>query len=582
MLAGSGDHLDRVHRALLEAHGAAGAAVVVELGSRARAQLDHRVLRAGAEAAVALEAVAAGQAAARLVGRLGSPSARRPPRRSLSTRCSGASSGCCRRVGVAEVPEVSLSKSPASCFGRLGSTAAAQPGIDVAGRLLAVADADRDGALARAPCRRRRRCPGGPVISVVDDLHGAVALNSTPGRARRKRGVAFLAERQDHRVGLERLEPPGGCGRPFSSSSISSTVSSGPSIAVIVRSQLIRTPSARRPRPPRIVRRHLRAVAPVDDERLVGAEPARDAGGVHRGVAAAVDRDAAPDQRRLARRRRCAGTTRRRASAPASRAGMSTRLERCAPTATKTASKRPSRLSAAGPRPGGRARSGRPAPRSGRSRRRARRAAGGRRGCRSASSRRARARVANLDLVAEPARGGRRRRGRSDRRRRPARACRCGPAAARTPSPARAPDRRGTARPRGSRRRCRARRGCRRSRTGGSRPGRGSPATGCRRPAHARPLVATRLRVRQPRLDVLAGRAAGVAGRQQVDVDGPTLAHRAGARVHVHEIRERRQVSLRAGHTATVPSRVSISRASGGPRGRARSRAIRNAERGRR
>ena len=36
-------------------------------------------------------------------------------------------------------------------------------------------------------------------------------------------------------------------------------------------------------------------------------------------------------------------------------------------------------------------------------------------------------------------------------------------------------------------RRCRGSRGCRRSRTGGSRPARGSPAAGCRRPAGARP-----------------------------------------------------------------------------------------------
>ena len=36
---------------------------------------------------------------------------------------------------------------------------------------------------------------------------------------------------------------PVGCGKPDSSSSITSTCSSGPSKAVIVRSQLIRTPS---------------------------------------------------------------------------------------------------------------------------------------------------------------------------------------------------------------------------------------------------------------------------------------------------------------------------------------------------
>src|SRR5918993_1462097 len=69
-VGGFGHHLDRVHRALLEAGRAAGAAVVVEAVPVPGTELDHRVLRARAEAAVALEAVAAGQAAAGLVARL--------------------------------------------------------------------------------------------------------------------------------------------------------------------------------------------------------------------------------------------------------------------------------------------------------------------------------------------------------------------------------------------------------------------------------------------------------------------------------------------------------------------------------
>ena len=40
-------------------------------------------------------------------------------------------------------------------------------------------------------------------------------------------------------------------------------------------------------------------------------------------------------------------------------------------------------------------------------------------------------------------------------------------------------------------------------------------------------LVAAGLRVRQPRLDVLAGRAARVARRQQIDVDRAALPDRA-------------------------------------------------------
>src|ERR1035441_5411409 len=60
------DHLDGVHRALLEAGSTPGAAVVVEAVSVSHAELDHRILRAGGQAAVTLEAVAAGEAAPRL------------------------------------------------------------------------------------------------------------------------------------------------------------------------------------------------------------------------------------------------------------------------------------------------------------------------------------------------------------------------------------------------------------------------------------------------------------------------------------------------------------------------------------
>src|SRR5207344_1466136 len=64
-------HGDRAARALLGAHAAALAVVVVEAEAVARPELDHGVVGADAVAVVALEAVAAGQAAARLVERVG-------------------------------------------------------------------------------------------------------------------------------------------------------------------------------------------------------------------------------------------------------------------------------------------------------------------------------------------------------------------------------------------------------------------------------------------------------------------------------------------------------------------------------
>ena len=57
------DHLNGVDGALLGAGSATGALVVVELVAVSLAQLDDGVLRAGSQAAVTLEAVAAAQAA---------------------------------------------------------------------------------------------------------------------------------------------------------------------------------------------------------------------------------------------------------------------------------------------------------------------------------------------------------------------------------------------------------------------------------------------------------------------------------------------------------------------------------------
>src|SRR6185295_696969 len=62
-----GDHLDRVTRALFETNGAARAEVVVDAIKSARAELDDGLLRTGGQTIVTFEAVAAGQASARLV-----------------------------------------------------------------------------------------------------------------------------------------------------------------------------------------------------------------------------------------------------------------------------------------------------------------------------------------------------------------------------------------------------------------------------------------------------------------------------------------------------------------------------------
>ncbi len=94
---------------------------------------------------------------------------------------------------------------------------------------------------------------------------------------------------------------PVGCGKPLSSSSMTSTVISGPSKAVMVCSQLMRDALTLGFVGLVLVGGHLGPGPAVDDQRLVGAEPAGDPGRVHRGVAAAVHRDPAAQHRVPAR-----------------------------------------------------------------------------------------------------------------------------------------------------------------------------------------------------------------------------------------------------------------------------------------
>ena len=85
--------------------------------------------------------------------------------------------------------------------------------------------------------------PGLPVISDGDTITVPSRWNSTPGTARRN---AVSLSWPSARITVSAASVsnfPVGCGYPDSSSSISSTCSSGPSKAVIVCSQLIRTPS---------------------------------------------------------------------------------------------------------------------------------------------------------------------------------------------------------------------------------------------------------------------------------------------------------------------------------------------------
>ena len=110
--------------------------------------------------------------------------------------------------GVTEVPQVQHVERRKVVLGWPLEGGLAQVGVDVPGGLLAVPDADRDGALAGHHVASGEH-PGQPVISDVETCTVPSSANSTPGDAAQEVGVGLLAQRQDHRVRRERLEPAG-------------------------------------------------------------------------------------------------------------------------------------------------------------------------------------------------------------------------------------------------------------------------------------------------------------------------------------------------------------------------------------
>src|SRR5579863_9004332 len=139
-------HVDRAAWALGGAQAAAFAIVVIELEALARTELDDGVVGADAVAIVAFEAIAATQAAARFVERVGGVEAAHDlleildTARGLDQRANGR-----RRVLV--IPGVEAVETRGSVLWRGLTRDAAQKGVDMARRLLGVADGDRDGAL---------------------------------------------------------------------------------------------------------------------------------------------------------------------------------------------------------------------------------------------------------------------------------------------------------------------------------------------------------------------------------------------------------------------------------------------------
>ncbi len=144
------------------------------------------------------------------------------------------------------------------------------------------------------------KTPGQPVIIDGETCTTPSLRDLDPVERLEEIGVALLPQRKDDAVGGEGLEPSGRLrvarlvelhGLDLKLRTLERGDGAQPvdthAFALGVGRLLL-------------VRRHLLAGAPVDDDRLFGAEPARHPGRVHRGVAAAVDRDPLADVGRLA------------------------------------------------------------------------------------------------------------------------------------------------------------------------------------------------------------------------------------------------------------------------------------------
>ena len=141
-------------------------------------------------------------------------------------------------------------------------------------------------------------CMSGPTMTVPS------FLNCDAGDVLEEAGVGVLAEREDQRIGLERLELAGRLREALlvqlhplhrERRAVDLLDGAQPVDLDALFDGLVGF---------EVVRGHLLAGAAVDDERLVGAKPLRRARGIHGGVAAAVDRHAAADVRLRPRRPR--------------------------------------------------------------------------------------------------------------------------------------------------------------------------------------------------------------------------------------------------------------------------------------
>jgi hypothetical protein len=283
---------------LLEAGRAAGAFVVVVAVAQAGAELDDRVLRTSPIAIVALEAVAAAQAALRLppgflfcesgddlAESLGALAA-------LENLLHG-------RVRVAEHRQIEHGEIHHGRARRYLVLASVEPGVDMPSRQLSMTDRDGDGSLARhhVAAGEHARMAGHHVGS---DHDGSVLLEIDSRHAAQEAGIGVLAQREHDRVGLELFELSGRARPAFlvqlhhldRQRRAGDLLDAGEPLDL--DALLERLVGLER------VRRHVGAVAAVDDQGLFGTEALGGSRRIHGGVAAAVDHHAATEARRFA------------------------------------------------------------------------------------------------------------------------------------------------------------------------------------------------------------------------------------------------------------------------------------------
>ena len=194
-----------------------------------------------------------------------------------------------------------------------------QPGIDACGGTTAVTDRHRDRAFAGYDVASGEHAGVTGGHRVVGPHHTVVDVE--PVDVREQRQVGLLAEREDEGVGGQDLGAAGGLGE------------AGLVELHLLDSEVVGVDVVHRGEPAEpdafllgfahlvVVRRHPVTRAAVDDQCVGGAEPLRRTRRVDRGVAAAVDRHAATEQRDAHPPRDRAGPRPRRGRGRPSRRG---------------------------------------------------------------------------------------------------------------------------------------------------------------------------------------------------------------------------------------------------------------------